>query len=212
MPEDCEGKSPEELPGRGRKLITFTDSRQGTARMAVRMQQEAERSRLRGLVFEILRNAQAKLDSKPKDVPTVGYEALIEQAKRLQSMGMNDMAAQMFRAAEETKSGVTTSGTSEMSWSDMVTELATSKDIALSIRDYNKYANPELFAGHDAAAPMARLLLAREYARRPKNQNSTETLGLVRVSYCGLDSIASAPALWLDRKAAPSRVKPPPPT
>ena len=203
MPEDCEGKSPEELPGRGRKLITFTDSRQGTARMAVRMQQEAERSRLRGLVFEILRNAQAKLDSKPKDVPTVGYEALIEQAKRLQSMGMNDMAAQMFRAAEETKSGVTTSGTSEMSWSDMVTELATSKDIALSIRDYNKYANPELFAGHDAAAPMARLLLAREYARRPKNQNSTETLGLVRVSYRGLDSIASAPALWLDRKAAP---------
>ena len=40
---DCEGRSPEELPGRGRKLITFTDSRQGTARMAVRMQQEAER-------------------------------------------------------------------------------------------------------------------------------------------------------------------------
>ncbi len=40
--------------GRGRRLITFTDSRQGTARMAVRMQQEAERSRLRGSVVEIL--------------------------------------------------------------------------------------------------------------------------------------------------------------
>lgn len=33
---------PQSLPGRGRRLITFTDSRQGTARMAVRMQQEAE--------------------------------------------------------------------------------------------------------------------------------------------------------------------------
>lgn len=43
---------PQSLPGRGRRLITFTDSRQGTARMAVRMQQEAERSRLRGLVLK----------------------------------------------------------------------------------------------------------------------------------------------------------------
>ncbi|NMU82099.1 hypothetical protein HKB16_04320, partial [Vibrio parahaemolyticus] len=33
---------PQSRPGRGRRLITFTDSRQGTARMAVRMQQEAE--------------------------------------------------------------------------------------------------------------------------------------------------------------------------
>ncbi|MBC7185362.1 MAG: hypothetical protein H5U30_17545 [Marinobacter sp.] len=68
--EDCDGESPESLPGRGRKLITFTDSRQGTARMAVRMQQEAERSRLRGLVFQILRNKQAKADAGPKNAPT----------------------------------------------------------------------------------------------------------------------------------------------
>ena len=38
-------------------------SRQGTARMAVRMQQEAERSRLRGMVFEVLRNAQMRSNS-----------------------------------------------------------------------------------------------------------------------------------------------------
>lgn len=203
MPDDSEGKSPEELPGRGRKLITFTDSRQGTARMAVRMQQEAERSRLRGLVFEVLRNAQAKLDATPRDVPTVSYEELIEQANRLQSIGMKDLAAQMFRTAEETKSGVSTSGTSETSWPNMVNELATSKDIAQSIRDYNKYANPELFDGHESAVPMARLMLAREYSRRPKNQNSTETLGLVRVGYRGLDNVSAAPALWLQRKASP---------
>ncbi|MCP6669676.1 hypothetical protein NL517_30275, partial [Klebsiella pneumoniae] len=38
--EGKEGVGPDSLPGRGRRLITFTDSRQGTARMAVRMQQE----------------------------------------------------------------------------------------------------------------------------------------------------------------------------
>ncbi|MBO1929827.1 hypothetical protein J4731_22525 [Providencia rettgeri] len=38
--EGKEGVGPLSLPGRGRRLITFTDSRQGTARMAVRMQQK----------------------------------------------------------------------------------------------------------------------------------------------------------------------------
>ena len=81
---DCEGRSPEELPGRGRKLITFTDSRQGTARMAVRMQQEAERSRLRGLVFETLRNAQAKADAAP-DSPSGNPAELLAQAENLEN-------------------------------------------------------------------------------------------------------------------------------
>ncbi len=81
---DCAGRSPEELPGRGRKLITFTDSRQGTARMAVRMQQEAERSRLRGLVFETLRNAQAKADAAPKDSPSGNPAELLAQAENLE--------------------------------------------------------------------------------------------------------------------------------
>ncbi|MBF4308101.1 hypothetical protein, partial [Vibrio anguillarum] len=53
---DKESKiGPNSVPGRGRRLITFTDSRQGTAKMSIRMQQEAERSRLRGLVFKELR-------------------------------------------------------------------------------------------------------------------------------------------------------------
>lgn len=43
-------EGPQSLPARGRRLITFTDSRQGTARLSVRMQQEAERSKLRGAV------------------------------------------------------------------------------------------------------------------------------------------------------------------
>ncbi|WP_031360989.1 DEAD/DEAH box helicase [Caballeronia sordidicola] len=202
-PEDCDGKSPEELPGRGRKLITFTDSRQGTARMAVRMQQEAERSRLRGLVFEVLRNAQAKLDAKPKDVPTVGYDALIQEARRAKDIGLSDIAARYLQMAEESKSGFSGGRVSETSWPEMVSELATSKDIAQSILDYNKYANPELFGGHEAAPAMARLLLAREYSRRPKNQNSTETLGLVRISYSGLENVTSAPSLWGERKAKP---------
>jgi DEAD/DEAH box helicase domain-containing protein len=196
--DDCEGKSPEELPGRGRKLITFTDSRQGTARMAVRMQQEAERSRLRGLVFEVLRNAQAKLDSLPQDVPAASVEEMLSQAVALENIGFAAQAAELRSAAERKRTGgpIAVKRRAVVSWNDMVQDLASSRDISQSILDYNKYANPELFQGNEAGGAMSRLLLAREYARRPKNQNSTETLGLVAVGYGGLDKITATPALW----------------
>lgn len=200
--KDCDGKSPEELPGRGRKLITFTDSRQGTARMAVRMQQEAERSRLRGLAFEVLRNAQARVDAEPQDAPTASYEEILEQAKKLEQMGMADMAEQMRQSAASVRSGSgVQSRAVTLSWDDMADELASSKDIAQSILDYNKYANPALFDGSQGGLTMARLLLAREFSRRPKNQNSTETLALVRIGYQGLDKIQTIPPFWYETKA-----------
>lgn len=193
---DLAGKSPEELPGRGRKLITFTDSRQGTARMAVRMQQEAERSRLRGLVFEVLRNAQSKADLTPKDELTGNYEEQLAAAEVLRKIGQHTEADRITKEAKAQKAGVSILRNVEVSWQDMVNELATSKDISQSILDYNKYANPELFHGQEAGTTMARLLLTREYSRRPKNQNSTETLGIITVGYQRLDSIKEAPKFW----------------
>lgn len=54
-------------PSRGKRLITFTDSRQGTAKLTIKMQQDAERSRLRGLVVKKLKNAiELKTNLPPK--------------------------------------------------------------------------------------------------------------------------------------------------
>ena len=41
-------------PLRGRRMITFTDSRQGTARMAATLQRDAERNALRSAVYQYL--------------------------------------------------------------------------------------------------------------------------------------------------------------
>jgi DEAD/DEAH box helicase domain-containing protein len=194
--DDSDG-SPEDLPGRGRKLITFTDSRQGTARMAVRMQQEAERSRLRGLVFEVLRRAQAKMNVEPTTNSLGSPDELLASAAQLERGGQ-PAVAQMLRAeAEKMRVGNKLEPPRAIvRWDAMVEELASAKDIDPSILDYNRYANPAVFSSHEAGRSMARLLLAREYARRPKNQNSTETLGLVTVGYAGLDTITTMPAFW----------------
>jgi len=199
-PADLQGLSPDELPARGRRLITFTDSRQGTARMAVRMQQEAERSKLRGLVFEILRNEQATQEAQPRDVPIVSYEELVAQAANLDRMGMGETANKLRVQAEAMRAGDAGPAASSMPWQTLVDRLASQFDVRESILNYNRYANPALFAGGGGEKTMARLLLAREFARRPKNQNSSETLGLVKVSYLGLERVAPPPE-WLETRA-----------
>ncbi|WP_426757561.1 hypothetical protein, partial [Pseudomonas aeruginosa] len=54
-PEDR--NDPLNKPFRGRKMISFTDSRQGTARIAVKLQQDSERNRIRSLVYHSLLGA-----------------------------------------------------------------------------------------------------------------------------------------------------------
>ena len=194
---DTEGRSPEELPGRGRKLITFTDSRQGTARMAVRMQQEAERSRLRGLVFETLRNAQAKADTQPQNAPVGSPEQFLAHAAALDLIGMVVEAAKLRQTAADMQAGVSAPPAAvSLTWSEILQVLAAAKDIDPFIIRYNRHSNPGLFDGHEGGLTMARLLMSREFSRRPKFQNSSETLGLIRVGYIGLEKIVRAPPHW----------------
>lgn len=191
--------APESLPGRGRKLITFTDSRQGTARMAVRMQQEAERSRLRGLVFEVLRNRQASVN-----IQAAGNELseedkmLLVAADKFEKAGMHEDANSFRDKVQKKQNQASSPRQVWLGWHELVNELAASGDIRNSILDYNRYANPEFFGGNNNSLVLAGLLLLREFARRPKNQNSTETLALIQVGYQGLDKVQEVPRFWAD--------------
>ena len=194
------GIGPNSLPGRGRRLITFTDSRQGTARMAVRMQQEAERSKLRGAVFEILREAQQNLPQN--EVLTEGVTAadLSAQAATMRTMGMAEMAVELENRAKEIADGVSINKLAVISWVEMVGKLAKKPDIKDSILLYNKYLSPEVFDQTDGAIKLAEMMLFREFARRPKRQNSSETQGIIKVSYQGLERILTSPQYWENYK------------
>ncbi|WP_031564567.1 DEAD/DEAH box helicase [Rheinheimera texasensis] len=192
--KDSAGRSPEELPGRGRKLITFTDSRQGTARMAVRMQQEAERSKLRGLVLSVLRNKQAKANFDAKTSSSnVDYQVQLKLAEQLESLKLYDQAKKIRLDAEQLLSAPPAIS---IGFNALTEELAASKDISQAILRYNRYTNPALFDDTIGPKVMSRLLLAREFSRRPKNQNSAETLGLVRIGYQDLDRVTVTPDRW----------------
>lgn len=203
---------PQSLPGRGRRLITFTDSRQGTARMAVRMQQEAERSRLRGLVVEILSwhqksygNTQAASSSLDPEV----LQQLIAKAKEEVALYRSLDIKEEVRTAEEKVARFTAllasaSGTKirsplvSLAWPQLVNELKQRADLQEKgpMLLANKYQKPEIFKAADGPQKLAEMLLFREFMRRPKRQNSLETQGLVKVGYLGLDKIQEAPAYW----------------
>jgi DEAD/DEAH box helicase domain-containing protein len=190
------GLGPQSLPGRGRKLITFTDSRQGTARMAVRMQQEAERSRLRGVVFDTLKNLQLDSPASEEISENVNIEELKSSVKVLLAAGMKGMAQDLQMQIDSASSGISAFRPAIMTWSELVRSLQLSDDIKNAMLEYNKYANPEVFDSSIGPQKLAEMLLIREFARRPKRQNNMETQGIVKLGYLGLDKVKAIPPNW----------------
>lgn len=200
---------PNSLPGRGRRLITFTDSRQGTARMSVRMQQEAERNKIRGLVIETLSMHQK---ANPSDQPSgnINAEFYHQEIAEAKSKAAKYRTIGLHSPAEGEESKIVTfekllsalvdndsvTQLSKLSWSELANELKQKADLMGSILQTNKYQQPEVFSETDGPYKLAEMLLFREFMRRPKRLNSLETLGLVSVHYQGLDKIRETPLYW----------------
>lgn len=210
--EGKEGAGPDSLPGRGRRLITFTDSRQGTARMAVRMQQEAERSRLRGSVVEILswhqRTQTSTAPNANADLEKLAARAkqAREQAEEYRSWGMPDQAKlsqaqaeQLEQAYQAATGGKAATILVSRTWTEMVNELKERADIRGPVLQYNHYLKPEVFNENGGPLKLSEMLLFREFMRRPKRTNSLETQGLVQVGYQGLEKIHKSPLHWQEK-------------
>ncbi|WP_108946910.1 DEAD/DEAH box helicase [Shewanella halifaxensis] len=207
-------KGPDKLPGRGRKLITFTDSRQGTAKMSIKMQQEAERSRLRGLVHSILSDLQLNQPASSMPAKGVTPEQLrlkakdkLVEAKELDAWDAEE-AAEARKSAQrlEDKAKALEEGKqvlklAEISWNDLVLQLSERYDLTNIMATVNQNIAPAVFRNAHGNKALAEMLLTREFNNRPKYQNTLETLGLVTVGYIGLPQSAEGiklPNCWED--------------
>lgn len=183
------------LPAGGRRMITFTDSRSGTARFALRTQLEAERNYVRAVLYHTLQAGRRTHD--PKEI-----EKTQRSIQRLEATGADEdpdmalvldtMRVKLTRMQEEARGGA-------MPWRDMVHRLAADT----AIKDWmchglRAHYSPARFSAEDFAS----LCLFRELIRRPRRQNSVETLGLVTLRYPALDDVASTPSAWASRGAA----------
>lgn len=186
-----DGKDPLNLPSRGRRILAFNDSRQGTARVSTRLQQDAERGSLRGLIYHHVLTEHFG----PRAAERAAIEKQIAGLEQLASMGEDArlVAAPMIKEARTKLAELARAG---VPFNELHNRIATDNaDLDRMLRGYREYA--PVFQDTDARFQLAGLLIAREFARRPRRLNSLETMGLVAVFYPALFKVLRAPDPWL---------------
>lgn len=182
-----DGERPLNSPMRGRRMITFTDSRQGTARIAAQLQQDAERMALRAAVYRKL--VAGSLGKSPEQVEVEKRIATLRGV--LAAMGPDPMARSPIEALirnDESALAALQRGT-PVAFRDLADWLATQvPDIGQWTHRYYAELDQE-FRHNRGKQLLAEILLCREFARRPKRQNSLETLGLASVQYAKLAAV-----------------------
>ncbi len=175
-----------DMPVKGRNLITFTDSRQGTARIAVKLQQEAERSRIRGSVF-------GKLNLQDH-AQIAALKAQIQALEPVRNIDPN---------IEQTIQGLVTQlqqlQQNALSWNDTKKKLTTILDISRLMFPYYESLTRDPEKGDafgKSEENFAEQQLMAQFSRRPNKANSLETLGFVQVYYAGLDKVNEIPPIW----------------
>ncbi len=182
-----DGDKPQDHPYRGRRLLSFTDSRQGTARLAAKLQQEAERNRVRGLVYHLSLQASGSSDTQQKGKLQQALEALREAFNRTPIEALENLIKEKEQElANLNKPQVIT-------FNDLATLLAgQARDIRFMRETYRHNAG-DLFDGDTGDITLARMFMVREFGRRPKRANSLETMGLVATYYPALDKVIEVP-------------------
>lgn len=167
------------LPFDGRRLITFTDARQGTARHAANVQIASERMFIRSFIYQFVQELP-QIDQQELD----GLDLTI---KRLREFPDDPQFSRLAEDHERQRLLMINGGPKR--WRDLVKRLAGHTTVNLFLRDLwtasnrdDRFQDPEV---------LAEFLLYREAMRRPLRANSAETLGLFRFELPGIDGADS---------------------
>lgn len=187
VPEDAAANTSEAFrPCAGRQLLSFNDSRQGTARFALAVQLQSERNWLRSLVYHKLWSG---LES-PTDEDIKRTEQQIEAFRN-----NPDLLVLLPQWEEKLKKARSRQvhAFAELTWREM-RQFVTQRTDAL---DAIRHASRERYRAADLPRDdYADLMLLREFIRRPRRANSLETMGLAALSYPSLEEINEAPTDW----------------
>ncbi|MFN3320117.1 MAG: DEAD/DEAH box helicase [Allorhizobium sp.] len=179
------------LPASGKGLISFTDSRQGTARMSAKFQAESERGFLRSFIYHSVQDALGRTDESPEIAAhrkhLAEMESLVATIPALQPL-INSKREEITKLTDARLVGV--------AWSDLVERLARWPEVEVWLRQVWEPRDPELFSD---GKRIAEFLILRELLRRPRRANSLETLGLACLKFSAVEQTASMPAAFTRR-------------
>lgn len=173
----------------GRKYIAFTDSRQGSARSAMGLNQDVERSWIRASIFHKLADIRLN-DVKP------GGLTPEEEAKYNAYLSIRDCLPPLlldeFEQLEKKKNGAPIiPNPAEVSWFQISQSLENDSNFRKLYEHIDKARGRKNFSN---ATDYLKALLVDQFGWIPKRANSLETMGFVRLVYPALKN-AKCPAL-----------------
>lgn len=165
----------ERLPAAGRRLLSFTDSRQGTARMAAKLQIESERNFVRSFIYH---QVQASMQQRGDEGSAAKIREKIETLEIAYAARPLPALLDMI-ADERAKLDQLTHGRVDgIEWGEIVGRLADRPEVADWMLPLWQSRDEELFTD---ALKLANFLVMREFDRRPKRATSLEAFGLAKI-------------------------------
>jgi len=169
----------------GKKYISFTDSRQGTAKIAAFINIDSESDWVRYQVYHyLLKNLKEnQLDANHEELlqARAQYVKQLDEALPFMKKNIEEQIAQINLALESGGNGSLKN--SRTSWKDIIEKIKTKEGFKTL---YKKAARGNNFGIENEA--YAKALLFDQFARRLPRQRSLENLGLVNLIYPALDN------------------------
>lgn len=176
MERICPPMGAQGLPMGGRRAISFSDSRQGVARLAAKLQQDAERTLTRSFLYHVVQE---------KPAITKEERTRLERKFGLLSADPEEFAVDLAEIRQKLDGGV-----AQVQWGTLIQRFADQAEL----RTFCRKVWEERAWGGDVMArdpqKLAEMLLYRELFRRPRVQNNAETMGLVRLAFPDLEKRA----------------------
>lgn len=166
------------LPMGGRRALTFSDSRQGTARLAAKLQQDAERTLTRAFLYHAVQEGEQLTEEERRR---------LEKKRELFQSDPEEYAheiAEIERQLSGEKKAIP--------WNDLINRFAFQselQDFATEVWAERRWGGREMA---ENPTKLAEMFLYRELFRRPRVQNNAETMGLVRLVFPELEAKARA--------------------
>jgi ATP-dependent helicase YprA (DUF1998 family) len=166
------------LPWQGRRLISFTDSRQGTARFATKLQQTAERNYIESFLFH--RITAENTPVKHENIQNINQQILaLENAIAAGAPGLQPLLDGLIQQAN----AMINPPPASLTWAQA------RNAIAHDCEDHGVFDTLRQNTDIQLANDLAELCLLREFMLRPKRQYSLEGLGFLRLRYLSLEQI-----------------------
>ena len=175
------------LPSAGRRLLSFTDSRQGTARMAAKLQTESERNFVRSFVYHQMQASMLVPVGAEKE--TSRLKAEIDELESLAKATRSPLLEGEISRRRERLAELAGGSLGGIAWNDLCSRLAARNEVSEWIRAVWQARDDELFSD---PGRIAEFLLVREFGRRPRRANAAETLGIARLRNPSIDRLTDA--------------------